>query len=79
MNELQRLINKYPDKRWNWCLLSENPNITMSDVLRYPEMSWDWSWLSVNPNITMSDVLRYPDKPWDYDSIYVILILLWLM
>jgi hypothetical protein len=69
MNELQKLLLKYPDKPWSYGYLSFNPNITIEDMLRYPDKPWNWDYLSMNPNITMSDVEKYPDKPWDYEGL----------
>ena len=52
-----------------WSGLSNNPNITMRNVLDHPDKTWDWYWLSSNPNITMRDVLDHPDKPWDWSGL----------
>ena len=63
------LLKKYPDKPWDWSKLSQNENITMSDVLNNPDKPWDWSLLSHNENITISDILNNPDKPWDWSGL----------
>ena len=34
-NVLFQLIEKYPNKSWDWYLISENPNITMGMVFLY--------------------------------------------
>jgi len=47
------LVNKYPDKKWSWPLLSKNPNITMKDILDNPDKPWNWEIVSSNYNITM--------------------------
>ena len=62
-------IEKYPDKPWNWNLLSYNPNITMEFIDKYPDKPWNWKWISSNPNITMDIIDKYPDKPWSWYSI----------
>ena len=66
MSELSKLLQRFPDKSWNWIRLSANPNITMKDVLAYPDKPWSWAWLSTNSSITMRDVLANPDKPWSW-------------
>ena len=66
---LSRLIHEYPEKPWNWCLLSRNPNITMQIVLDYPEKPWNWYLLSYNPNITMQNVIDYPENPWNWQGL----------
>jgi hypothetical protein len=33
--QLIALIHKYPDKDWNWCAISRNPNITMEIIEKY--------------------------------------------
>ena len=48
MNTLQKLINKYPDKPWDWGWLSENPNITPEFVEKYPNKPWNWTELSLS-------------------------------
>ena len=60
------LINKYPDKQWDWYQLSRNPNITIQDILSRPDKQWDWACLSRYANITIKDVLNNPDKPWNW-------------
>jgi hypothetical protein len=45
----------YPDKHWDWCALSWNPNITFDNVtldhmFAYPDKPWDWHCVSSNPN-----------------------------
>ena len=58
----------YPDKDWDWYLLSQNPNITLKDVLAHNSSSKTRNlyWLSQNSNITMEDVLAHPDKLWSW-------------
>ena len=68
MNLIQ-LIKNNPDKPWNWCGLSMNPNVTTEYVTNNPDKPWDWYWLSRNPNITMEDVTNNPDKPWNWTSL----------
>lgn len=34
---LEELLIKYPNKPWNWHLLSSNPNITMEIILAHPD------------------------------------------
>ena len=63
---LFQYILEHPDKRWNYGLLSENPNITWDIVQAHPEIPWDYDRLSGNPNITLNIVQAYPDKPWNY-------------
>ena len=53
MNELQKLLLKYPDKPWNWYWLSCNSNITMDFIEKYPDNPWNRNAISRNPNITL--------------------------
>ena len=41
MNELQKLIIKYP-------------NLTMKFIEEHPDETWNWGWISSNPNITIN-------------------------
>ena len=63
---LWNIVEKYPNKPWNWNRLSSNPNITMEFIEKYPDKPWDWNELSRNPNITIEIFEKYPDKPWDW-------------
>lgn len=65
LNQLQKLINAYPNKPWNWTILSRNPNITMDDVLARPDKAWNWGSLSLNPNITIKIVLEHSTRSWN--------------
>lgn len=40
MNALEILLEKYPDKRWDWGCISINPNITQDFIKRYPDKPW---------------------------------------
>jgi len=63
------MIEKYPDKPWNWHYISENLNITMEIIEKYPDKSWKWQSTSCNPNITIDMIEKYPDKPLDWHYI----------
>ena len=43
------IIDKYPDKSWNWDGISCNPNITMDIIEKYPNKPWSWDFISLNP------------------------------
>lgn len=55
--------------QWDWDSLSENPNITLKDVLDNPNLPWDFKMLSRNPNITMKFVMDNLDENWDWNSL----------
>ena len=42
------IIEKYPDKSWNWEFISYNPNITMEIIEKYPDKPWNWACISLN-------------------------------
>jgi hypothetical protein len=63
------IIEKYPDKSWDWKWISENPNITMEIIEKYPDNPWNWSYISENPNITMEIIEKYPDRTWNWEWI----------
>ena len=54
-NITMEIIEKYPEKPWNWDWISCNPNITMEIIEKHPEKPWNLSHvqISCNPNITM--------------------------
>ena len=45
-NITMEIIEKYPDKPWNWSAISCNPNITIEIIEKYPNKPWDWYWIS---------------------------------
>ena len=56
------IIEKHPEKPWNWSWISHNPNITMEIIEKHPEKPWDWNGISRNPNITMEFIEKHLDK-----------------
>ena len=68
MNELIKLLQRFPNKPWNWHYLSRNPNLTIEDIKLCPHPHGNWKpyYLSANPNITMRDVLVHPADQWDW-------------
>ena len=47
-NDIEQLLNLFPDKPWSWLWLSQNPNITWEIVQANPDKPWDWVGLSLN-------------------------------
>ena len=66
---LMNLIEKYPDKPWDWRVISSNPNLTIEMIEKYPDKPWNWKGISHNPNLTIEMIEKYPDKPWDWKGI----------
>ena len=48
-NISMEIIEKYPDKSWNWYVISENPNITMEFIEKNLNKRWNWNGISRNP------------------------------
>ena len=63
------IILKNPDKKWDWDLISNNPNITMDIINKYPDKPWNWNRISENPNITMNMIENNLDKPWNWKMV----------
>jgi len=63
-NILIYLLEKYPDKKWNWGLrgISFNPNLTLEFIEKYPNKDWDWNFISENPSITLKIIEKYINK-----------------
>lgn len=74
-NELIRLLEKYPEKNWNWERLSANPNITLEYIDKHPtsdKYRWNWLGISSNPNITIEFVEKYYNSNkyrWDWGEL----------
>ena len=65
------IINEYPDKDWDWGLISQHPNITIEDIHNNPEKHWCWWFISQNQNITMAIINKYPNHPWNWSILSV--------
>ena len=50
MNILEYLLEKYPDKPWDFERISNNSNITIEIIEKYPNKPWNWCYISRNPN-----------------------------
>ena len=57
-----KMVNKYPNKHWDWYEISYNKNFKMKMIEKYPNINWEWWTLSVNPNFTFEMIEKYPDK-----------------
>ena len=51
----------------NWFVLSENPAITLNDIITHPELSLGLVYhISQNPNMTIDFAIKHKDKlDWD--------------
>ena len=47
---LENLILKYPDKPWNWRLISRFPDLNIDFVIEHHDKPWDWHFISNHPN-----------------------------
>jgi len=68
-NQLWTLIERYPEKPWDWKYISFNPNITMEIIEKNPGKPWNWYRISKNPNITMGIIEKYPEREWNWEYI----------
>ena len=37
------LVDEFPDKDWNWDIISRNRNLTLKMIEKYPDKPWNWS------------------------------------
>jgi hypothetical protein len=45
MKEILETQNK---NKWSWTWISQNPNITLADILKYIDKPWQWEYISDN-------------------------------
>lgn len=64
-NILSILLERYPDKNWNYHYLSENP-YAIEYIKNHPEITWDWDCLKYNINIDIDSVFIYRNVNWDW-------------
>ena len=62
MNTLTYLLEKNPNKDWEWNYISENSNITMKFIEKHPDKQWVWKWISENLNITIRFIEKNIEK-----------------
>ena len=60
------IIEKYPDKPWDWNEISEN--ITMDIIEKYSDKPWNWKCVLKNPNFTFEMIEKYPNEDWNWDN-----------
>jgi hypothetical protein len=65
-NQLWTLIEKYPNKPWNWLSISQNPKITMELIEKHPEKPWNWVCIFNNPNLTLEFIEKHPERSEDW-------------
>lgn len=77
MNELVKIYNAFPDKSWQWTMLSENPNISLEiidlhidKILNKNNHYYHYSkGVSGNPNLTMEYLYKHPFKKWKWEDV----------
>jgi hypothetical protein len=42
------MIEKYPDKPWDWEWISDEENLTITMIEKYPDKNWNWEAISKN-------------------------------
>lgn len=69
------LIEKYPNKPWDWDYLSFSKILPFKLVVDNPDKPWNWIYLFNDNKATKKDlqnyILKNPDKPWDWSNIYL--------
>jgi len=55
------IVEKYPDKPWNWKDLSRNPSITWENIISNPDKPWDYKGIFANPNVTW-EIIKNNEK-----------------
>ncbi len=67
MSILEYLLEKYPDKNWDYERLSINPNITFEYIKNNLTKEWDWEFIS--QRVTYKEFIDNPDLPWNYSGL----------
>ena len=69
----QNIINKYPNKPWDWnWLLEKTDNIIEHnninlDIIEKNILKINFYYLSYNPNLTENFIMKYPNKNWNIE------------
>lgn len=66
-NDLEKLLELFPDKDWDYHDLSMNPNLTWKIVNKRMSKDWDWRWISHDlKDLTWKNVYRNKYQPWNW-------------
>jgi len=68
-NTTLNIIENYPEYRWDWDFISENPNLTWDFVLKNPDKPWSWSKISQQDFVDVDLIKKYPNYDWDFEII----------
>jgi len=60
-------IRQYGVKCWN--SVSNNPAITIQDIINNPDLPWVWRYVTINPSVTQEYINSNPHLPWVHDMI----------
>ena len=63
------IVEKNPDKPWNFECLSGHPNLTIDFINKYPNEGWNWERISYSLNLSIEIFEKYPELPWDWEQI----------
>jgi hypothetical protein len=53
--------------RWNWYLLSKNPNITLQDICANPTLPWNRHSIHENPSISIEQIRGCVQRYWHWN------------
>ena len=48
------ILLEFPEKLWDWRILSKNINFT--DIKNHPELPWDYKWIIYNKEIKLNEI-----------------------
>jgi len=68
-NHLLTLLKMFPQKDWDWKIMSQNINLTWEYVREHLDYDWDWDELSANPMLTWDIIRDNPDLKWNWRRI----------
>ena len=59
-------IKKYPNKDWNWVVISSSQYITMNDIEDNINLQWRWFSISINQNLTIEFIKKHINSQLDW-------------
>jgi len=69
----EELLLNYPDKNWNWKVLSNNPSVklTMDFIRKYPNKDYDWGAISGRSDFHLDNafLVTFSEMPWDWGAL----------
>lgn len=64
MSSFEEVLLRFPDKNWDWRVVSSNPSVSFEFILKHPNLPWVPAYVSCNPSVSEADIMTNLSYPW---------------